>query len=170
MSAMLMIAPRSSRKATDSGIRVFFIHMHWISGCSNTNRIPLYAPSDSRCIRPRARVAKSAATSARIRCMPALSWTLGSGCASALAAANHREIKKAGSNPCLFALRKRLFLVFHLLLASALLLLHLLLAVLLVHLLLHLFLLFHLRDRGHAYCREHRSDKHRQQLLHCHPL
>ena len=41
---------------------------------SNTNTMPAFGASDLRNIRPRERVDMSAATSARMRCMPALSW------------------------------------------------------------------------------------------------
>ena len=64
MSSMLITVPRSSMKATDSAIRVFFIHMHCADASSNMNSMPALEAMALRYIRPWARLAKSAATSA----------------------------------------------------------------------------------------------------------
>src|SRR3990170_2316243 len=78
MSAILTTAPASSMNATESGIRVFFIHMQWRLLSSNTNSMPALGASAARCIRPCMRLANVSASSARMRCMPALRSTTGS--------------------------------------------------------------------------------------------
>src|SRR5476651_1015212 len=185
MSAMLMIAPLSSMKATESGIRVFFIHMQWAAFSSNTKTMPAPCGIDLRYIRPSMRAPMLSATSARMRCMPTARSTAGN--SAWTFAANSRasrqkiffmasEKKKAGTNPAFFPQSDGLLLVR-------------LLVVLLVHLfhlvgfLLHLVaLLFHLvalllhlvglrsrvgsGDGAQANGREHGGNDHRQQLGH----
>ncbi len=52
MSAMLRITPRSSMNATESGTKVFFIHMQWRATSGKTNSMPRSVPSDGRCMSP----------------------------------------------------------------------------------------------------------------------
>src|SRR5258708_6723116 len=130
--------------------------MHCTVASSNTNSMPALLPSDLRCMRPCMRELKSAATSAWMRCMPALSCTAGnSACAAKVTAKAAAAIsffkrrskkKKAGSLPCLSLRAWNGLLLVHLgvgllgvgLLGVRLLLAALLLVRLLLRLLLHL--------------------------------
>src|SRR5688500_5351392 len=90
--------------------------MQWMAGASKMKSMPAFGASDLRCIRPRPRVAKSAATSARMRCMPAFSCTTGScwasaGAASSIKARTQRINEKGRTLSCLFLDRRGLLLV-----------------------------------------------------------
>src|SRR4030095_3177010 len=190
MSAMLTMAPSSSMKATESGTSVFFIHMQWGACSSKMKSIPAFCARLLRYMRPWARLPGSETTSARMRCMPALSWVTGFW-ASADVAANERRARAvringkgkalglASSNILSGLLLGFVFLGglallrFALRLLGALLgALRALLAVLLVHLagLRLVVRLLLLRDGGHARGSEDRRDQHRNELLHSHPL
>jgi hypothetical protein len=77
MSSMLRMRPCSSRNATDSGSRVFFIHMQWRWGSVKMNNMPWLAGMLRRFISPTMRWSGVAATSASMRYMPALSSVSG---------------------------------------------------------------------------------------------
>src|SRR5581483_5292895 len=189
ISEMLTIAPEASMNATESGISVFFIHMHSISASGNTNSMPSFGASDLRNMRPVARVSRVFATSARMRYMPATSCTTGiwasalEAAASAAAARTAglfmgrypgRETKKAGRSPCL-SIRSLGELLLHFAFLLVVLLGRLLrrLLVRLLRILLHLAVLFHRlgagvgrRENGAARNREHRRDQQGDQFAH----
>src|SRR6185503_10715390 len=169
--------------------------MHCSEGASKMNSMPAFGARPLRCIRPRARVEKSAATSAWIRCMPARSSVTGSDCASAAAAGS--AISKArilGMNekgrgsPCLFVDLEAGCLLLHFVFFGVFLGSGFLVALLhfaalrgvflrcgflvALGLLLGLFLVLHLRasvrrrEGGNANRRKHRGNDHGQQLVH----
>src|SRR3954466_7004865 len=174
MSAILTIAPRSSMKATESGISVFFIHMQCTAASSKMKSIPAFWAMLLRYMSPWARVPGSETTSARMRCMPALSWATGcwaTGCWASTGPASRQATKKRvrtkykrqgvslpfGDSAAELLLHFVFFGALALLGAVALLrrllrrLLGGLLGVLLVHLAgFRLVVLLLLRDRGHA--------------------
>src|SRR5436190_4188940 len=194
MSSTLRMAPCSSMNATESGISVFFIHMHGLETSSKMNSIPAFEGMAVRYMRPCERLPKSAATSARMRCMPACSCTSGSDWAPATPPAKARATarvarinEKGREVPALFDLSCGLLLVHRgllvhlvgrllagLLLVGRLLLVGLL-AVLFVHLAAAFRLLLHLaalvlRERGEARGREHGRDQDCNELLHVIPF
>ena len=108
--AWLLAAPAWSTKATDNGISVFFIHMQCAAFSSNTNTMPAFCDIALRYMRPCMREPMSLATSARMRCMPAVRSISGSrGCCACAGASSSqanirnamrmREKEKAGSRP-----------------------------------------------------------------------
>src|SRR3954462_10107313 len=91
--------------------------MQCCDASSKTNTMPAFGARDLRNMRPRERVDMSAATSARMRCMPALSWMVCGAWAKAGAAARRRSVRKrinekGRERPCLGSSKKRL-LLFH---------------------------------------------------------
>src|SRR6185503_556790 len=170
--------------------------MHCSEGASNTNSMPVFGASPLRCIRPRARVEKSDATSAWIRCMPARSSVTGSGWASAATAASARTRVRIGrmnekgrGSPCLFVVLEAGCLLLHFVFFGVFLrrgllggflvavFLHriaflLRSGLLLLGLFLRLLLVLHLRasvrrrEGGSANHRKHRGNDHGQQLVH----
>ena len=71
-----MILPPRSRKATDRGSLVFFIHMHQRIVFGNTNSMPASRARLERCISPFCSAAGSSATSAETRECPAARVTV----------------------------------------------------------------------------------------------
>jgi len=88
MSSMLTTLPSSARKATESGISVFFIQKHCFDGRSKTNSMPSPAGIDVRNINPISRCSGVAATSALMLWMPALRRICASRCGPSCAAAS----------------------------------------------------------------------------------
>ena len=74
------MVPVLSKKATERGMRVFFIHMHTVAGPSKTKIIPSLGAIFSRNIKPCSRSASVAATSALMRYMPMLNCVVGNFC------------------------------------------------------------------------------------------
>src|SRR6185436_1654938 len=169
--------------------------MHCSEGASNTNSMPVFGASPLRCIRPRARVEKSDATSAWIRCMPARSSVTGSGWASAATAGSARTRVRIGrmnekgrGSPCLFVVLEAGCLLLHFVFFGVFLRRSLLVALLhfaalrrvllrrgllfALGFLLGLLLVLHLRagvrrrEGGNANRRKHRGNDHGQQLIH----
>src|SRR5262245_54407462 len=154
--------------------------MQWVPARSKMNSIPAFWPRDLRYIRPCARVGSSAATSARMRCMPAVSCTTGSCCASAGVASSIDAIRKCINEKgrvCALPFSSLgsgllLHLVFFLRVFLRVFLGGLFLGVFFRGLLLGLLLVLHLRagvrrrEGGSANCRKHRGDNHGQQLVH----
>src|SRR5690606_33730328 len=70
ISAILMMVPVASMKATVSGMEVSFIQKQYWGATGNTNSIPWLGASDSLNFRPFWRLGSSAATSTVMRCEP----------------------------------------------------------------------------------------------------